>query len=86
MKTLTVRGIEPDLAESLKKQAKQEGKSLNQIVIDTLKKHHGLTKKKKYSHTFHDLDDLFGRWSQKDFNRIQGKIDSEREIDPELWQ
>ena len=86
MKTLTVRGIEPELAEFLKRSAKKEGKSLNQLIIDTLKKHYGLQKEKKYSRVYHDLDDLFGRWSKEDFDRIQGKIDAERKIDQELWQ
>ena len=86
MKTLTVRGIEPKLSELLKNLAKQEGKSVNQVIIDTLKKHFGLQKEKKYSQVYHDLDDLFGRWSQKEFDRIQSKIDAERKIDQELWQ
>ncbi|MFP4031723.1 MAG: hypothetical protein ACLFTV_09195 [Desulfococcaceae bacterium] len=34
---------------------------------------------------FHDLDHLFGRWTEEEFQRIQGKIDEERRIDPELW-
>ena len=46
MKTLTVRGIEPKRSELLKNLAKQEGKSVNQVIIDTLKKHFGLQKEK----------------------------------------
>ena len=30
---------------------------------------------------FHDLDHLFGRWTEKEFQRIQGKIDEERRMD-----
>jgi len=28
---------------------------------------------------------MFGRWSQEEFDKIQGKIDAERKIDKELW-
>lgn len=85
MKTVTVRGIEDTLAKKLKDVAKREGKSVNQLIIDTLKKSHGLEKEKKFTKVYHDMDHLFERWSEEDFERIQGKINSEREIDPELW-
>ncbi len=86
VKTLTVRGVEPELSDALKDMAKRQGKSVNQIVIDALKKHAGFQKEKKFTRVHHDLDDLFGRWTQQEFNVIQGKIDTERRIDPELWK
>ena len=86
MKTLTVRGVEPELVDTLKHMAKRQGKSVNQIVIDALKKHSGFEKERKFTQVHHDLDDLFGRWTQKEFNEIQSKIDTERRIDPELWK
>ena len=85
MKTMTVRGIDPELSEKLKIIAKKDGKSVNQVIIDSLKKYYGLQKEKKYTRVHHDLDHLFGRWSSKEFETIQGKIDKERKIDPELW-
>ncbi|MFZ1986412.1 MAG: hypothetical protein WAU91_18525 [Desulfatitalea sp.] len=33
-----------------------------------------------------ELHRLFGQWSQEEFMAIQGKIDGERTIDPELWE
>ena len=86
MKTLTVRGVAPELSDTLKHMAKRQGKSVNQIVIDALKKHSGFEKERKYTQVHHDWDDLFGRWTQKEFNEIQSKIDTERRIDPELWK
>ena len=86
MKTLTVRGIEPELSDTLKHMAKRQGKSVNQIVIDALKKYSGFEKERKFTQVHHDLDELFGRWNQEEFDEIQGKIDAERRIDPELWQ
>jgi hypothetical protein len=86
MKTLTVRGVEAELSDTLKHMAKRQGKSVNQIVIDALKKHTGFEKERKFTAVHHDLDDLFGRWTRKEFNEIQGKIDTGRKIDPELWK
>jgi hypothetical protein len=40
----------------------------------------------KYSREYDDLDDLFGRWKDDEFNTTQQKIDHERKIDPELWR
>ena len=85
MKTITVRGLDASLALKLKQTAKKEGKSVNQFVIDSLKKSLGEEKEKRFTVVHHDMDHLFGKWSQEEFDRIQGKIDSERQIDKELW-
>ena len=85
MKTITVRGIDPSLALKLKQAAKKEGKSVNQFVIDLIKRLLGEEKQKRFSVEHRDMDHLFGRWSQEEFDAIQGKIDSERRIDEELW-
>jgi hypothetical protein len=86
MKTMTIRGLEPSLINKLKEDAKKQDKSLNQFVIDTLKQHTGMKKEKKFTAVHHDLDHLFGRWSDKEFEKIQAKIDAERKIDRELWE
>ena len=86
MKTMTIRGLEPTLIDKMKEFAKQQNQSLNQFVIETLMLHMGMKKEKKFTAEYHDLDHLFGRWSEKEFNRIQGRIDSHRKIDKELWR
>jgi len=85
MKTITVRGLESFLAEKLKQTARKEGKSVNQLVIDTIKLYLGMKKEKQFTAIHHDMDHIFGRWSEQEFKRIQEKIDSERKIDKELW-
>ena len=86
MKTITVRGLDVTIAKNLKRMAGQNGKSVNQFVLDTLKERLGLKKEKKYTVVHNDMDHLFGIWSENEFKRIQGKIDSERKIDKELWK
>ena len=86
LKTMTIRGLEPILIDKMNEFAKQQNQSLNQFVVETLMLHMGMKKEKKFTAEYHDLDHLFGIWSEKDFKRIQGRIDSERKIDKELWR
>ena len=85
MKTITVRRLEPSLAKKLKQVANKEGKSVNQLVIDTIKQYLGMKKEKRYTVVYHDMDHIFGRWSEEEFEEIQGKIDLERKVEKELW-
>lgn len=85
MKTMTLRGIDPLLAEQLVKTAQRQGKSINQFILDTIKDKLGLSKGKRHTDEHHDLDHLFGRWTDEEWQQVQGKIDTERRIDPELW-
>jgi hypothetical protein len=85
MKTITVRGIDAQLAEKMKQTAKDEGKSVNQLVLDSIKDRLGEKGRKKFTRVYHDMDHLFGKWTQEEFEAIQGKIEAERKIDKELW-
>jgi len=86
MGSISIRGLDDELSSLLKKAAATEKMSVNQFVLETLKKHLGITKEKRFSQEWHDLDDLFGQWSEEEFTQIQGKIDGERKIDEELWK
>jgi len=85
MKSITVRGIDPSVADMLKNEAAREGKSVNQFIKDIISEKFGLGNQKKHSATYHDLDHLFGKWDKEEFEKIQEKIDRERVIDEELW-
>jgi hypothetical protein len=85
MKAITIRGLEPQVSEKLKTAAQKESKSVNQFVIETIKEKLGL-KKQKYSIIYDDLDHLFGKWSDDEYEEIQGRIDYDRKIDQELWK
>jgi len=86
MSSLSIRGVDEKLSTILKKKAQNSNKSMNQYVLDLLKKSAGLEKEKKYTQEYTDLDHLFGLWSDSDFRKIQGKIDQERGIDEDLWK
>ena len=54
--------------------------------LETLRKHLGLDKEKRFTAVHHDMDHLFGRWSEAEFAAIQKKIDAESQVDAELWR
>ena len=64
MGSLSIRGLDDELAEQLKQLASTE-KSVNQFVIEILKQHLDITKSKKFTQCFHDLDPFFGRWDNE---------------------
>lgn len=86
MKAITIRGVEPPVSEKLKATAKKQGKSINQLLLDIIKQSLGLQKEKQFTNEHDDLDDLFGRWSDTEFETIQSKITAERHVDQELWR
>jgi len=86
MKAVTIRGVDADVDEKLKAYAKAQGKSINQVILDILKAGVGLKKAKTYSCEYDDLDDLFGSWSEEEFNNISARIEQGRRIDPEIWR
>ena len=85
MGSLSIRGVDKQLSAILKQRAQAAQKSVNQFVLEILKKHVGLEKEKRFTREYDDLDKLFGKWSAAEYDRIQGKIKSERRIDNELW-
>lgn len=86
MKTVTVRGVDSEVAAKLKSIASQQGKSINQLILEIIKADLGFKTAKKYSREYDDLDHLFGRWSDDEYREIQSKIDQARQIDQELWE
>ena len=86
MASLSIRGVDEELSAVLKQKAKSSKQSLNQLVLDILRQHAGLKKEKHFTREYDDLDNLFGRWSEQEFLKIQGQIDSQRKIDEELWK
>lgn len=85
MKAMTIRGLEPETVEILKKKAKVQGKSVNQLVVEIIKNYLGIDRK-KYLKEYSDLDHLFGSWSEAEYQRFQEKLAEVRRIDRELWQ
>ena len=86
MKAVTIRGVEPEVADKLKLTAAKQGKSMNQLALEIVKEGLGLKKKGEFSREYDDLDHLFGRWSDGEFRKIHTKIEQERQVDQQFWK
>ena len=85
MKSITIRRIDPGLDRVIKSRAKQNNQSVNQWVLDTLKKVTGTGKEsvfKKYT----DLDALAGGWSKEEAKAFQKKTQIFERIDEDVWK
>ena len=85
MATMTVRGIDAEVAKLLKDQAKNEGISVNALLLKMMKESLGIEKKRR-TKIYHDLDHLAGTWSEKDFKEFQKNVEDLEKVDKELWK
>ena len=87
MKAVTLRGLPPDIADAIRKEANRKGMSLNKAVISLLANRMGVREKKKNRQTRHDeLDDLAGSWSKKEAAEFEKSLAAQRTIDLDLWK
>jgi plasmid stability protein len=86
MKNMTIRGIDTSLDQALRKAAKAESNSVNQLVVNILRERFGLAKAPRHTRRHHDLDELFGAWSENHYQDVENALQQQRGIDPELWR
>ena len=85
METISLRGIDDELAENLKRVARKTGVSINKTVLDILRNSLGLGSKRREC-VFHDLDDLAGTWSDADWQQFKKATKPFAVIDKDLWK
>ncbi len=85
MKTITIRGIEPGLDRVIKSRAKQNNLSVNQWILQALKKVTGMGKESVFKKN-HDLDALAGGWSKEEANAFQKNTQIFEKIDEDVWK
>jgi hypothetical protein len=81
MKQYTLRKIPPALDRALRRTAREQHKSLNQVAVETLERAMGVAEEPRKRR---DLSDLVGTW--KDDPRIAEALEDQRRIDPEAWK
>jgi hypothetical protein len=85
MKTITVRGIDPMLDSMIKKNAFESKMSINQWIVNSLKKVSGLEKEPLFK-KHHDLDSLSGGWSKKEADAFRKNTELFEKIDEDIWK
>ncbi len=77
----TIRDVPSRVDGALRRKAKREGKSLNQVAVEALTLAAGLAEERP---TYHDLDYLAGTWVNDP--EFDAAVQSQDQIDPELWR
>lgn len=77
----TIRNIPGSVDKALRQKAKAAGKSLNETLIETLKRGAGMTNQPI---VFHDLDFLIGSWQED--SEFDKAIAEQHRIDSEKWE
>ncbi|MBS3917290.1 MAG: toxin-antitoxin system HicB family antitoxin [Deltaproteobacteria bacterium] len=85
MKTITIRGIEPGLDRVIKSRAKQNNLSVNQWILQALKKITGMGKEPVFK-KHNDLDALAGGWSREEVKSFQKNTKIFERIDEDVWK
>ena len=77
----TIRRVPPRLDQELRRKAREEQRSLNEMALRALERGLGLAEEQP---RYHDLDDLAGTWvDDPEFDRA---IEAMDQVDPELWR
>lgn len=85
MKAITIRGIDPGLDQVIKSRAKQSSLSVNQWILQTLKKVTGMGKEPVFKR-HHDLDALAGGWSKEEAKAFRENTRIFEKIDEDVWK
>ncbi len=80
-KQYTIRDVPSRVDGVLRRKARREGKSLNQVAVEALTLAAGLAEERP---TYHDLDHLAGTWvADPEFDAA---VQAQDEVDTELWR
>jgi hypothetical protein len=85
MTTMTLRGIDEPLAQTLKELARSQGVSLNTLTLRMIREATGIDKMKR-NLVYHDLDSLAGTWSEEDEDAFKAATRSLETVDQEMWK
>ena len=84
MKTISIRNLDDRIYKIIKSAAKERGTSINKLIISGLEKIFRPERGKIPE--YHDLDDLFGAWTEVEFSEFSEVLSAQRRVDGELWK
>ncbi|MFH1975097.1 MAG: hypothetical protein ABIJ52_05990 [Pseudomonadota bacterium] len=83
MSQITVRGIDPEIEEKIRKMARDSRQSINNVLVGIIRQKF---QNKKHSPPAETLKQLAGGWSREDALTFLNSINSCEQIDREMWQ
>ena len=81
MQQITIRGLEPEVERQIRRIAKENRKSINQVVREILHKQF-----EKHRSPAASLTDLAGGWTPEAAEEFCRSIQSCEQIDEEMWK
>lgn len=85
MSQITVRGMDEEVEQTIRRIARQKGKSLNRVILDMIYDYTG-RKKKSEEPRGRSLRKLAGGWSRKQAEEFFESIRSCEQIDEAMWK
>lgn len=85
MKSITIHGIDDQLAELIKSRAEFEGLSINKTVKKILEAALGVKPAPKQTY-MEDFKEFSGVWNDSDLKEFEANTSDTNAIDPEDWQ
>lgn len=82
-KHLTVRNVRSDVAKALEAERRRRGASLNQTVLDLLRRSLGLQPGQQATN---GLERFAGRWSDADLREFERATEHFEQVDDEVWR
>jgi hypothetical protein len=83
MRQITIRGLEPEVEQKIRRIASENHMSINQVLKEIIHKEFGKGKRKPRGAS---LRDLSGGWSREMADEFDLAIQSCEQIDKEMWQ
>jgi hypothetical protein len=77
----TLRNIPKKVDQALRRKAKVEGRSLNEVALEAIEQGLGIAHE---AVAHHDLDFLVGTWVEDP--EFDAAVKAQNQIDPELWK
>jgi hypothetical protein len=85
MATMSIRGLDDKALNRLKRQAEQEGSSLNSLVLRLLQDT-GTPVQLNVTKKFDDLNTLAGTWGEEEAHAFERNTAAFAEVDAALWK
>ncbi len=85
MAQITLRGMDPEIEQKIRRIARESGKSLNRVILDMIYQFAGFRKEDKKPPA-HSLRQLAGGWSESDASQPSQPIKPCKQIDEEMWK
>ena len=85
MSQITLRGIDAEMEDKIRKIAGDSGKSLNRVILDMIYEYTGF-KKKRNRAPAESLRKFAGGWTKKEAATFQDAIRSFEQIDEDMWK